>query len=572
MDTIREVSLMIKPNDYLVSIDLSDAFLHIGLHQDSRRYLRFKWRDQVYQYRTTAFGLASSPYVFTKVCRPILHYFRSQGYRISAYLDDWILAANSKQLAIQQAQAVLALLQQLGWIVNYKKSVLTPTQQLEHLGFLLNTRTMMASLPLKKLRDIRRSIKQILDKPSRQTPRTVHSLTMRIQAATFAIFPARLYTRHLLYFKNQVVKSDTDWDRLRPLDQASKEELRWWYDNLKKWNGRSLLPSTPTQTIYVDASNTGWGCSLGKQRAHGYWAPEEAAQSINWRELKADRQHNQPVVYQQTGGNTVAPFNESRNGSLELVSSTQHYDSSSTHQRDLQQNSRYGVSPNILQEPMANNSNSIPTDSTTMGSVLDRPLCRQDNQVVTKLRVLASGSGRYPYGCLHSTMDELDEAFRKSPMESDISGSEQDTSREASSSGNGGTVLAECSMVSSVTTDGSFTPSNANTSNSSNNMSQNTSPSTTQELDAIRVAIIRNKLESQHLNKHAVSDLLRQRLAPTATNKGYRKNQLRFLEWAQQHKVSFTAFSGVDLVNFLADIRQSHGLQVATLKTTFFFL
>ncbi|KAG1434358.1 hypothetical protein G6F55_014553 [Rhizopus delemar] len=50
-----------------------------------------------------------------------------------------------------------------------------------------------------------------------------------------------------------------------------------------------------------------------------------------------------------------------------------------------------------------------------MGPVLDRPLCRQDNQVVTKLRVLASGSGRYPHGCLHSTMDELDEAFRKSP-------------------------------------------------------------------------------------------------------------------------------------------------------------
>ncbi|KAG0780610.1 hypothetical protein G6F19_012047 [Rhizopus arrhizus] len=98
-------------------------------------------------------------------------------------------------------------------------------------------------------------------------------------------------------------------------------------------------------------------------------------------------------------------------------------------------------------------------------------------------------------------------------------------------------------------------------------MSQNTSPSTTQELDAIRVAIIRNKLESQHLNENAVSDLLRQCLAPTATNKSYRKNQFRFLERAQQHNVSFTAFSGVDMVNFLADIRQSHGLQVATLKT-----
>jgi hypothetical protein len=287
METIKEVSQMISPNDYLVSIDLSDAFLHIGLHQDSRRFLRLKWKGQIYQYCTTAFGLASSPYVFTKVCRPILEHFRSQGYKISAYLDDWILAASSRQLAIQQAQAVVTLLQQLGWLVNFKKSVLTPTQQLEYLGFVLNTRSMTASLPLLKLRDIRRSIKQVLDKPHRQTPRVVHSLTMRIQAATFAIFPARLYTRHLLYFKNQVVKSDADWDRPRTLDQTSMEELQWWYQNLKKWNGRSLLPTTPTQTVLVDASNTGWGFTWGKQRAHGYWAPQEATQSINWRELKA---------------------------------------------------------------------------------------------------------------------------------------------------------------------------------------------------------------------------------------------------------------------------------------------
>lgn len=160
METIREVSQMIKPKDYLVSIYLSDAFLHIELHQDSRHYLRFKWKDQVYQYRTTAFGLSSSPYVFTKVCRPILEHLRSQGIRISAYLDDWLLLADSKQLAIQQAQMVVSLLQDLGWLINFKKSVLAPTQQLEHLGFLLNTKTMTAALPLRKLRDIKRSIKQ----------------------------------------------------------------------------------------------------------------------------------------------------------------------------------------------------------------------------------------------------------------------------------------------------------------------------------------------------------------------------------------------------------------------------
>jgi hypothetical protein len=74
-------------------------------------------------------------------------------------LDDWVLAESTKQLAIQQVQTVMALLQQLGWMVNFKKSVSTPTQQFEHLSFVLNTHTMTASLPMKKLRDIRRSIK-----------------------------------------------------------------------------------------------------------------------------------------------------------------------------------------------------------------------------------------------------------------------------------------------------------------------------------------------------------------------------------------------------------------------------
>ncbi|KAG1094074.1 hypothetical protein G6F42_018825 [Rhizopus arrhizus] len=85
-------------------------------------------------------------------------------------------------------------------------------------------------------------------------------------------------------------ESDVDWDHSRPLDPASIKELQWWYVNISKWNGRSMLTSTPNQTMFVDASNTGWGCSWNQQQAHGYWTPEEAAQSINWRELKAAAQ------------------------------------------------------------------------------------------------------------------------------------------------------------------------------------------------------------------------------------------------------------------------------------------
>ncbi|KAG1252706.1 hypothetical protein G6F68_011662 [Rhizopus microsporus] len=67
METIREVAHLLRKNDYLVSVDLSDAFLHIPVHPDSRKFLRFKWKSQIYQYTTTPFGLAPVPYLFTKI-------------------------------------------------------------------------------------------------------------------------------------------------------------------------------------------------------------------------------------------------------------------------------------------------------------------------------------------------------------------------------------------------------------------------------------------------------------------------------------------------------------------------
>ncbi|CEP08910.1 hypothetical protein, partial, partial [Parasitella parasitica] len=504
---------MIQKNDYLLSIDLSDAFLHIALHPDSRRFLRLKWRSQVYQYSTAAFGLATIPFIFTKICRPILEWARSQGMRISAYLDDWILVAKTKEQALQQGKQVVEQLQKLGWIVNFKKSVLQPTQQLEHLGFSLNTKTMQASLPPKKLRDLRRSIKQILDHPQRQTPRVLHSITMRIQAATFAIFPARLYTRHLLYYKNQTVKSDKDWDLPVAMDQASLEELQWWYHNLKKWNGRSFLPTTPTETVYVDASNTGWGCSWKHQKASGYWTHEEASQSINWRELaaaffalKTFQIPTNSTILIRTDNTTSLSYINNHGGTrslpmLELATQVWNW--------CIQHNIM--IQAQHIKEPMANPSACLPANQPNVGTLLDRPLRRQDNQVVTKVRVLATGSGRYPYGCIYDPMEHLDKAIHKPTLEPDLSRPTQDSTGETSSSLPSSTVLAERYLVPSSTTAGSYLTLDASPRHNSNDLSQDPSPSDSSELDALRVAIIRDQLLKVNLNEQAIEDLLAQK-------------------------------------------------------------
>ncbi|KAG0883999.1 hypothetical protein G6F34_013399 [Rhizopus arrhizus] len=164
-------------------------------------------------------------------------------------------------------------------------------------------------------------------------------------------------------------------------------------------------------------------------------------------------------------------------------------------------------------------------------------------------------------------MDEATESLRKSSLESHFSDITEDQARTTTIHSSGGPLLAQRDLVPSVDPNGPIPTIAPSSSSGSNDISQDGSPSTSSELDALRVAIIRNKLVKANLNEQAIQDLLTQKLAPNPTNKAYRKNQLRFLEWANHNRVSFTAFSGADLINFLATIRQTYNFQVATLKT-----
>ena len=47
-------------NDWAVSIDLTDAYLHVPIHHQSRKYLRFVHEGQVYHFSALPFGMSLS--------------------------------------------------------------------------------------------------------------------------------------------------------------------------------------------------------------------------------------------------------------------------------------------------------------------------------------------------------------------------------------------------------------------------------------------------------------------------------------------------------------------------------
>ena len=76
METQGSVRSAIRSQEWKVSIDIRDAYLHVPMHQAVCKYLRFVVNKKVYQFTCLPFGLATSPREFTKLLRPVVSLLR----------------------------------------------------------------------------------------------------------------------------------------------------------------------------------------------------------------------------------------------------------------------------------------------------------------------------------------------------------------------------------------------------------------------------------------------------------------------------------------------------------------
>uniref|UniRef100_T1ISI7 Reverse transcriptase domain-containing protein n=1 Tax=Strigamia maritima TaxID=126957 RepID=T1ISI7_STRMM len=111
------------------------------------------------------FGLEPAPYVFTKICRTIASFLRSLNFLLAVFIDDWFFTSESEQVLIEQRDFFINLIENLGFNVNRKKSVLIPTTRLQFLGFDIDTDQMLVILLSDRAQNIQLAIKNILSFP-----------------------------------------------------------------------------------------------------------------------------------------------------------------------------------------------------------------------------------------------------------------------------------------------------------------------------------------------------------------------------------------------------------------------
>lgn len=106
---------------------VSDGFTH----KDHQRFLQLMREDIFYQFTYLSFGLASVPWVFTKLLKPVVSRLGSQGIWWKIYLDDILKFNPCKSTLLDHLGFIRSLIEYLGFPINEEKSKQIPCQKLK---------------------------------------------------------------------------------------------------------------------------------------------------------------------------------------------------------------------------------------------------------------------------------------------------------------------------------------------------------------------------------------------------------------------------------------------------------
>ena len=260
MESFQTAKDLIREGDWMIKLDLKEAYHSVPVTPDHQRYLAFLWDGKCHVYCVLPFGLGPAPQVFTKITNPILVHIRQNlVIRCVMYSDDILIFGRTKTDCLQKAKKVMTLLQELGFTINIKKSILEPTQQIEFLGLILASIQMKVFLPEPKVLDLIESCQAILSVTS-LTARSLASLQGKMSSCLHAVLPAPTFHRAVQADIHQAIGKTNNFSKKLILSSEAKSEIQWWIVNAHQWNGRPVHLPFPSLIITTDAAKKGgWG-------------------------------------------------------------------------------------------------------------------------------------------------------------------------------------------------------------------------------------------------------------------------------------------------------------------------
>lgn len=279
-----------ESGSFSFKFDLSQGYHHIDIFPPHQTFLGFSVNGKFYCFTVLPFGGSTSGFIFTKVLREMVKYWRSHGIKIVMFLDDGWGTSFSFESAQVDASLVRNSLLKAGFIINEEKSVWVPVQRLEWIGILWDSVQFSISIPDRRISDCIDCLTYVLENKNSFSARTLARCTGKIVSMK-PVFGnlVRLMTR----FMYMVIEGRKSWEC--PLiihqDHPCFQEVHFWLNNIKKYNVRLLREYAPVATlVYSDASSIAAGAyvvNCKNSAFHSSWSSAEISQSSTFKEIRA---------------------------------------------------------------------------------------------------------------------------------------------------------------------------------------------------------------------------------------------------------------------------------------------
>jgi hypothetical protein len=277
METLQRILPLIRRNDWFGSWDLRKGYFNIAVHPDFHRFFCFDFNGTRYQFKCLVMGLSLAPLFFTKIMSVLVQLARSWGIRVSVYLDDSLTRGPSFLETKRDHECFGNLLQKAGFLLHRAKSVQLPVQRIEHLGFIIDSVTMMLEVPREKEENIRSSVSSLIRDIQLRKRISVRRVA-RVIGLIVSVLPAsrygRLHYRKLERAKIAALDASQNFDRKCRWPLQCLDDLKWWRDSDTGWKC-SFDILIPSSTLITDASLEGWGAIWNGDEIFGPWESDE---------------------------------------------------------------------------------------------------------------------------------------------------------------------------------------------------------------------------------------------------------------------------------------------------------
>ena len=286
MEDLRTAIKLLAPGSFMATIDIKDAYLMVPISKKSRRFLRFEFEGDLYEFLTLPFGLCIAPYIFTKLMKPIIAFLRARGFKSSVYLDDWFLVGNTELECLNNTLETKSLLQKLGFLINEQKGIVKPSTTVKYLGRIIDSKNLTIELTPEKRAQIKKLVIEMSTK-NKVRIQEFASLVGKLTDACQSVKYGWVYVKNLERAKNMALQSNNfNYKATMEVPAYLAEDWKWWSRNIQSAS-MSFAQEEYRITIFTDASKTGWGATNSNERVHGAWNKTEKTYHINYLELLA---------------------------------------------------------------------------------------------------------------------------------------------------------------------------------------------------------------------------------------------------------------------------------------------